>query len=132
MMQLKDPNGQAVEPAADFSVPVLNIAELLARTDNDRDLLRELLSLFKEESTNLLISLKEAASCRQMEQVATAAHTLKGMLASLSATRAASAAARIEEVGRSETVSELDVVLAAFDVEMTRLLPKVDSYLLES
>jgi HPt (histidine-containing phosphotransfer) domain-containing protein len=60
------------------------------------------------------------------------AHTLKGMLASLSATRAASAAAGIEEVGRSETVSELDVVLAAFDVEMTRLLPKVDSYLLES
>jgi two-component system, sensor histidine kinase and response regulator len=108
---------------------VLNFPELLARVDNDRDLLCELLGLFKEESSDLLGSLKQAVSREDMERVQVTGHTLRGMLANLSATRAAAAASRLEEVGRGREKSELRNALLAFESEMAILLPNVDRYL---
>ena len=108
---------------------VLNFPELLARVDNDRDLLRELLGLFKEESSNLLGSLKQAVSHEDMERVQMTGHTLRGMLANLSAKRATAAASRLEEVGRGGDKAELSNALLAFESEMAILLPNVDRYL---
>jgi chemotaxis protein histidine kinase CheA len=108
---------------------VLNFPELLARVDNDRDLLRELLQLFKEESSNLLGSLKQAVSHEDMERVQMTGHTLRGMLANLSATRAAAAASRLEEIGTGGDKSELRNALLTFESEMAILLPNVDRYL---
>jgi two-component system, sensor histidine kinase and response regulator len=108
---------------------VLNFPELLARVENDRDLLCELLGLFKEESSDLLGSLKQAVSHEDMERVQVTGHTLRGMLANLSATRAAAAASRLEEVGRGREKSELRNALLAFESEMAILLPNVDRYL---
>jgi chemotaxis protein histidine kinase CheA len=108
---------------------VLNFPELLARVDNDRDLLRELLELFKEESSNLLGSLKQAVSHEDMERVQMTGHTLRGMLANLSATRAAAAASRLEEIGTGGDKSELRNALLTFESEMAILLPNVDRYL---
>ena len=113
----------------DFPDLVLNFPELLARVDNDRDLLCELLGLFKEESSDLLGSLKQAVSHEDMERVQVTGHTLRGMLANLSATRAAAAASRLEEVGRAREKSELKNALLAFESEMAILLPNVDRYL---
>jgi HPt (histidine-containing phosphotransfer) domain-containing protein len=108
---------------------VLNFPELLARVDNDRELLCELLELFKEESSNLLGSLKKAVSHEDMERVQTTGHTLRGMLANLSATRAAAAASRLEEIGTGGDKSELRNALLTFESEMAILLPNVDRYL---
>jgi hypothetical protein len=107
----------------------LNFPELLARVDNDRELLCELLELFKEESSNLLGSLKQAVSHEDMERVQTTGHTLRGMLANLSATRAAAAASRLEEIGTGGDKSELRNALLTFESEMAILLPNVDRYL---
>ena len=110
-------------------IPVLNFPELLARVDNDRDLLCELLGLFKQESADLLRTLKQAVLDEDMKCVETTGHTLKGMLASLSAKRGATAAASLEAIGRSGVKSELREALAAFESEITLLLPSIDSYL---
>jgi HPt (histidine-containing phosphotransfer) domain-containing protein len=52
--------------------------ELLARVDNDRELLYELLTIFKEEFPRRLQALREAVDSGDGKLVAVAAHGLKG------------------------------------------------------
>jgi HPt (histidine-containing phosphotransfer) domain-containing protein len=116
-------------PGTGISPLVLNFPELLDRVDNDRDLLCELLGLFKEESSDLLGSLKRAVLDGDMKCVEMTGHTLKGMLANLSAKRGAAAAARIEEIGRARETWKLGDALVAFESEMALLIPNIDLYL---
>jgi len=105
--------------AIDHSTEVrLNISELLSRLDNDRELLRELVQLFKEECPRLMKSLQDAVPKEQMKTLETTGHTLKGMLASMSATRAALAASRLQEIGRGGKHSQLKEALAALESEI--------------
>ena len=76
----------------------VNLPELLARVDNDPELLQEILELFKEEFPKSCLLLEDAVERRDMEQVQIAAHTLKGMLAGLSIMEASSLAMRIERM----------------------------------
>src|SRR5258708_26959499 len=84
-------------------------AELLARVDNDRELLHDLLTIFKEEFPRHLKALREAVESGDGKLVTVAAHTLKGMLLNLAAGQAAAPAGRLEQLGRSgETAGFLD------------------------
>ena len=89
---------QATDHSAELA---LNVSELLSRMDNDRELLRELLQLFKQECPCLMRLLQDAISKGEMKSVETTGHALKGMLANLSAVRAASAASRSTPIGSS-------------------------------
>ena len=120
------------QPGDDFKEDVLDISELLARVDNDSELARELLGIFKQESLGLLDSLRVAVSEGDLAGVKATGHTLKGMLANLSADRASSAASRLERIGGSVERSELKPALAHLESEMAALLPKLDAYLDEA
>ena len=117
---------QATDHSAELA---LNVSELLSRMDNDRELLRELLQLFKQECPCLMRLLQDAISKGEMKSVETTGHALKGMLANLSAVRAASAASRLEELGRTGKNSELKGALAALESEVAVLLPELDACL---
>ena len=90
--------GQTVDKVdnVDKNFPLLTFdhEELLERVENDRELLRDLLLIFKEEFPRHLLVLREAVESRDGNRVTGAAHALKGMLLNLSATRAAATAAR--------------------------------------
>jgi len=73
--------------------------ELLARVENDRELLRDLLTIFKEDFRANFLTLREAVEAKDGDLVATAAHTLRGMLSNLAASQAAATAARLEQMG---------------------------------
>jgi HPt (histidine-containing phosphotransfer) domain-containing protein len=73
-----------------------------------------------------------SSSSEDLKRVEIAGHTLKGMLANLSATRAVSAASRLEEMGRTGEKSGLKDAFMIFEVEMAVLLPKVDEFLQEA
>jgi len=73
--------------------------ELLARVDNDRELLHDLLTIFKEEFPRYLQALRVAVDASDGKLVAVAAHALKGMLLNLAAGQAAAAAGRLEQMG---------------------------------
>ena len=60
-------------------------------------------------------SLQDAVSKEQMKTLETTGHTLKGMLASMSAIRAALAASRLQEIGRGGKHSQLKEALAALE-----------------
>src|SRR5258708_19562927 len=99
-------------------------AELLARVDNDRELLHDLLTIFKEEFPRHLKALREAVESGDGKLVTVAAHTLKGMLLNLAAGRAAAAVGRLEQLGRSgETAGFLNAP-AAFERAAPRPFPQ--------
>ena len=114
---------QATDQSAELT---LNVSELLSRVDNDQELLRELLQLFKDECPRRMQSLEEAVSGQQMKVVETTSHSLKGMLANLSATRAASAASRLEVLSRAGKLFELKGALADLQSEVAALRPELE------
>jgi len=63
--------------------PRINLPELLFRLDDDRELLRELLAIFKEDFPQHLHAFRDAVASQDMKQTKTVSHTLKGMLSNL-------------------------------------------------
>ncbi len=120
---------KANRPLEDASI---NLSELLARVDNDRELLRELLSIFKREFPEHLRALQNAVAANDAVQAAGVSHTLKGMLANLAVTKAAASASRLERLARAGEISSLGDALAAFEKEVQGLLPEMESYLAEA
>jgi two-component system sensor histidine kinase/response regulator len=106
-----------------------DLTELLARVENDRELMRDLLSIFKEEFPRYLHSLSEAVKSSDGESVATAAHALKGMLANIVATPAAAAAAQLEKMGRNGESSMFPEALALLEKEGRKLLAQMEIYM---
>ena len=111
---------------------VMNLAELLERVDNDRELLRDLLTIFKEEFPDRVRELRKAVESENAKQVAAVSHTLKGMLANLAANSAADAAAEIEHASVTGKMPALRERLTAFEREAERLLPEVENHLIEA
>ncbi len=110
----------------------VNLSELLARVDNDRELLRDLLSIFKREFPDHLTSLQNAVAGNDAVQAARISHTLKGMLANLAVTKAAASASRLERLARAGEISSLGDALATFEKEVAGLLPEMESYMAEA
>ncbi|HEY4818353.1 MAG TPA: PAS domain S-box protein [Candidatus Acidoferrum sp.] len=110
----------------------VNLTELLARVDNDRELLCDLLTIFKEEFPSYLKSLKDAVARKDAAEIASISHTLKGMLLNLAVSKAAASAARLEQLARAgETVSLRDAFVA-FEHNVRGLLPEMEGYMAEA
>ena len=109
----------------------VNRSELLERVDNDRDLLCELIGIFKEEFPRLLEALRQSVAGEDLKTVEATSHALRGMLSGLSVTRAAAIASRLEQVGREGRTQELAETLALLESEVADLLPELDGYATE-
>lgn len=110
---------------------LIDFAELLTRVENDRELMRDLLSIFKEEFPRRHRALREAVESLDTKQVASEAHALKGMLSNLAAREAAGAAARLEQLGRDGKSAEFRESLATFDNIAEELLLQLDACMAE-
>lgn len=120
-----------IEPQDDHREPSIDFPDLLSRVDNDRELLRELLAIFKEDFPKYLQALKDAVALQDMKQTAMVSHTLKGMLLNLSVTRAASAAAQVEESAQQGETISVQTALAAFELEVQGLVGEVEAHMVE-
>ena len=114
-----------------MSNAMIDLAELLTRVEDDRELMRELLVIFKEEFPCHLESLRAAVDSVDAAKVATEAHTLKGMLSNLAASPAASAAARLEQLGRSRKVAEFQAAFGSLENISKELLLQLDACMAE-
>jgi HPt (histidine-containing phosphotransfer) domain-containing protein len=121
--------GAAMTHQRDGSSQVaVNLPELLVRVDNDRDLLCELIGIFKDEFPRLLRFLQQFVVRGDMKNVEATSHALKGMLSGLSVTRATALAAGLEQIARAGERLELTNALALFENEVAGLLPELDGY----
>ena len=109
----------------------IDFGELLTRVENDRELLVDLISVFKVELPKQLAALRQAVESADAQRVAVLAHTLKGMLSNLAAHQAAAEASRLEQLARAGEVSALPGVFSSFATDATALLREVDSSLAE-
>jgi two-component system sensor histidine kinase/response regulator len=122
---MPDANQPPNEPSIDFP-------ELLARVDNDRELLLDLMSIFKEEFPRHVRELTDVIAVRDLKKMSVVSHTLKGMLANLAVTRAASAAGKLEQLARDGSAEpEIGDALRAFQREVQGVLPEMDAYMAE-
>ena len=113
------------------SDPAWNLAELLERVDNDQELLRDLLNIFKEDFPLTMRSLESAVAAEDLKEAARLAHTLKGMLSSLGGVRTAAAAARLEVIASAGETASLKGALEALKCEAASLLPELQAYMAE-
>jgi HPt (histidine-containing phosphotransfer) domain-containing protein len=120
----------AISPTPSL-LELLNMPDLLARIDNDRELLQELFQLFRIEFPRLHIELQEAVSSKNMRQTAKTAHMLKGMLANLSFEGATTAVETLEHTAATEDQPGTERALVDFNGEVLGLLPSLNAYLAE-
>jgi HPt (histidine-containing phosphotransfer) domain-containing protein len=110
---------------------VWNVDEFLERVDNDQVLLRELLTIFKEDFPRTMRSLETAVTAQDLKSCARLSHTLKGMLSRQGAIRATAAAAKLEVLSSAGETASLQSALKALESEAESLLPELDAYVAE-
>jgi signal transduction histidine kinase/CheY-like chemotaxis protein len=126
-------DGMAKEPdlaAAAQHLPkdVLDRSAILARVGNDRQLLKELVALFREELPGLLTRIREAVARRDAPALKAAAHTLKGAVSNFSTWPAFEAALRLETMGQTGDLTQAGAALAALEEAMARLVPALAQF----
>ena len=109
--------------------PAVNLHELLARVDNDHELLRELIVLFQNEFPDQMSALQRALAESDLKTTQRASHTLKGMYLTLAAARAVAAAARLEQLADAQDAAALPNALKLLENEMAILLPELEVHL---
>jgi HPt (histidine-containing phosphotransfer) domain-containing protein len=107
----------------------LNRADLLDRVEGDRDLLKEIVEVFRDTYPGLLAEVKQTVDRRDAPALVRSAHTLKGVVANFGARAAHTAALRLETQARAgdlaqveETYADLAAAVQRLDAALTRLL----------
>jgi len=106
---------------------LIDLEELLERTENDRELMRDLLTIFKEEFPQRLQELRVAVNSLDAARVVLEAHALKGMLSNLAAVEAAAVIAELERLGRGTETSKFSESFSHFEAIAKELLLQVEA-----
>jgi len=107
----------------------VNLDELLARVDHDRELLRDLVVIFKDDFPRQVSVLHRAIAESDLKTTERSSHTLKGMFLSLAAARAVAAATRLEQLARAQDMAALPIALKLLENEGALLLPELEVHL---
>jgi len=94
---------------------------LLKQIEGDVDLLREIVSLFLADYPRRLGELKDAVTRGDSKAVSSAAHSIKGSVASLAARPCYEAAQRLEQMGSSGDLTGVGAACATLEAEVERL-----------
>ena len=94
---------------------VMNVGDALHRLGDDEDLLRDIVQIYLEDSPAIVEKIHAAVEKSDTTALQRAAHSLKGLAATLSASEVVGAAARLEHMGATKTLS--DVAKAVADVD---------------
>ena len=118
-------------PEAPAGPPPFDRTDLLERIDNDRTLLLELITLFREGLPALVNELAAAIASQNADRVHRAGHTLKGALLNMSAQPAADLARRIDDEARRGELGRAPEHLQVLRGELARLVEALDKEAVE-
>ncbi len=116
------------EPAVEPPPPesgTFDKAAVLARVEGDLPLLEEILDLFRLECPSLLDDVRNAIRAGHAEDLAAAAHKLKGALRTVSAGPAADTAGRLEERARAGDLSGIEPFQSELKAQLDALLAEM-------
>jgi two-component system sensor histidine kinase/response regulator len=106
-------------------LPVLEAEGFLDQVAYDRNLMVEIIDLFFAEREHQLPEMEQALATEQYERLQRIAHTIKGSLGSLHATRARWYAQSLETAAKDRKPAECRQHLTAFQQELERLDPEL-------
>jgi HPt (histidine-containing phosphotransfer) domain-containing protein len=111
--------------------PPIDVLPLIERCMGDRDFVREMLSLFRQQMTQHLAKLSDCIAAGDVEGVRKVAHAMKGSAANLSANALSALCATAEHRAKTGTLppaSALDAIRIEFD-RVIAYYPTVESRL---
>ena len=97
-----------VESGVGDDIPQFDEAKLMERLGGDREILREVVAIFRHSTPELVAEIRTAIDAHDRTRLRSAAHTLKGAAGNLSAKRVAALASELETAAEAS-----DVALAA-------------------
>ncbi len=112
----------AAGPADDAALPVFDLDTALERVDNDRELLGEILDLFRTQAVTAPAEIDDAVCRRDGPALERTAHAIKGAAANISAEQVREAALHLEEAGRGVDWEAAGRARAALAESLPRLL----------
>jgi len=101
----------------------VNWQQALETLDGNRQLLSELVAIFREECPKLRAEIETALKTSDLPLLRRAAHTLKGALAHLAASRARATAEKMEDIARQQNLQAASELWPRLQVELDQLSP---------
>jgi len=109
-----------------------DVVELLERVEGDRQLMRELLVMFKGDIPGTMQTARMALNMREPRGLARAAHGIKGMLKNLAMGPGSETAGALEEAAEKESLSECEELLRKLEEAVARILLEVETQLAQA
>jgi PAS domain S-box-containing protein len=106
--------------------PSFDPGDLLARVEGDRDLLLDLVNIFRAEYPGLLANLRQRVEAGDARGVQEAAHAIKGTVGNFCAPPASEAARVLEAMGREGVLTEAGAGVARLEREVDQLQRSLD------
>ena len=119
------------DPTAEPRVPQFDRQEALSRVDGDPDLLAEIATLFLDSCEAWLVDLRRGLADSDAAAIEKAAHTLKGSAASFGALPLIEAALRVEKIGASLDLAEVDSAVQDLESQVGALTGELRSFIEE-
>jgi HPt (histidine-containing phosphotransfer) domain-containing protein len=95
---------------------------VLEQADGDEGFVAEVIGLFLDDAPGRMAEIREAVQQSDARRLAAAAHALKGSAGCLSAGPAMAAAFRLENIGKSEELTDATVALMNLEREVHLLV----------
>lgn len=111
-------------PAAP-ATPHFDLEDLERRMGGDQALVRDVVRVFLDEGPRQLAAIRAAVGRGDGGLIRTTAHTLKGAVSYLCATRVVDAARELEAIGREGTIEKADAAYRRLESEMARLVEEL-------
>jgi two-component system sensor histidine kinase/response regulator len=102
---------------------LIDRASLLERVEGDRELLAEMIQIFKEEVPVLMNTMRESLQRGDWTVLERSAHSLKGAVSNLSSKATASVALKLEQDAKNKDAESSKASVAEIERIMNSLLP---------
>ena len=109
-----------------MSDEIIDVNEVLDRVQNDKDLLVELLDIFKEDFLEKRKLLEQALKKTDWEQLKSVAHSLKGASGNISAKRINSSLIRLEQLAKNKDSNQIVETFKALDQQYSELKTHIE------
>lgn len=107
---------------------VFNLAEALARVDEDEELFHALVELFVDQAPLDMAATQAALDAGDAEALARATHRMKGAILQFSAPRLFEATIELEALGKAGALDRAATVCAQVDRELQQLIAALRAY----
>ena len=107
------------------SLPLIEPDKFEEQVGYDKELMVEIIDLFLEERQHQVIEMRDCVARSDWDQLFRVAHTIKGSLGSLHATRARSRAQELESAARDLKADVCGKFFAALEKDLEALEPQL-------